>query len=220
MPSTHRLRFITVALAVALGVVLGVQAGAGASATPRSSPLAQAIRSGVLRPVPGAHVRPATVSADSFGPYEIVSAMPAASTANGCLDADTNTMSHNGTIVQFWSCIGASNQLWYFTEDGSGVCSGCYLIQNADSGRYLDADTNTIHEDGTVVQLWDYTGSQANQLWFIYTHADQFDDTTWYAIENDSSGRVLDANLNTLPANGTRVQLWDFLGNGNQYWRP
>jgi hypothetical protein len=40
------------------------------------------------------------------------------------------------------------------------------VIQNGQSGRVLDADTGTLNQDGTRVQLWDKNGQQ-NQKWTV-----------------------------------------------------
>ena len=37
-------------------------------------------------------------------------------------------------------------------------------------------------------------------------------------IINVQSNRCLDADLNTIGSNGTKLQLWDCLGNPNQKW--
>ena len=39
-----------------------------------------------------------------------------------------------------------------------------------------------------------------------------------YTIHNRYSGRCLDADLNTINANGTKVQLWDCNGSAQQIW--
>jgi hypothetical protein len=40
----------------------------------------------------------------------------------------------------------------------------------------------------------------------------------WEEIVNDYSGRCLDADLNTIGGNGTKVQLWDCNGQSQQQW--
>jgi hypothetical protein len=81
------------------------------------------------------------------------------------------------------------------------------LFVDQASGRCLDADTNTIGDNGTTVQLWDCWGGD-NQQW--YRDGRQ--------IRNRASGRCLDADTNTIGDNGTTVQLWDCWGGDNQQW--
>lgn len=133
-----------------------------------------------------------------------------------CLDADLNTLGGNGTKVQLWTCIRfpddtvPANQAWFITE----IPEGYYRFQNAASGRYLDADLNTINRNGTKIQLWDYMPGGQNQ-WFDVTVIPE----GFLRIQNVYSGRYLDADLNTLGRNGTVVQLWDFVGGAtNQWW--
>ena len=90
-------------------------------------------------------------------------------------------------------------------------------IYNFDNYGALDADTETIRENGTSIALWDDAGADAsNQQWsFAYT-----DTTGLYKLVNNASGRVLDADSDTIGDNGTHVQLWDDLGTDqdNQLW--
>jgi hypothetical protein len=40
-----------------------------------------------------------------------------------------------------------------------------------------------------------------------------------YTWQSSYSGRCLDADLNTIGGNGTKVHLWDYIGNApNQWW--
>jgi predicted RNA-binding protein len=135
---------------------------------------------------------------------------------NRCLDADLNTIGGNGTKVQLWDCLGSihSNQDWWFETTS---VPHAYRIHSGYNNRCLDADLNTIGGNGTKVQLWDCLGDgQTNQLWAIY--ATRF--TGIYQVASFHGGRCLDADLSTIGGNGTKVQLWDCLGDGqtNQDW--
>jgi|GEM_PF-1234168 hypothetical protein len=81
-------------------------------------------------------------------------------------------------------------------------------IQDAQSGRCLDADTATIGSNGTKVQLWDCWGGQ-NQNWQV---------TADGTIVNLQSHRCLDADTASMGSNGTKIQLWDCWGGQNQRW--
>src|SRR5579884_2261488 len=86
-------------------------------------------------------------------------------------------------------------------------------IQDAQSGRCLDADTATIGSNGTKVQLWDCWGGQ-NQRWHLNLVPGRNTNIT-----NSQSLRCLDADTATIGANGTKVQLWDCWGGQNQNWQ-
>lgn len=133
-----------------------------------------------------------------------------------CLDADLNTIGGNGTKVQLWDCISfpdgtvPANQAWFITQ----IPEGFYRFQSAASGRYIDADLNTINRNGTKIQLWDFVPGGQNQWFDVTTIPEQF-----LRIQNVHSGRYLDADFDTLRRNGTVVQLWDFVGGAtNQWW--
>jgi len=81
-------------------------------------------------------------------------------------------------------------------------------IVNSQSNRCLDADTGSIGNNGTKVQLWSCWGGQ-NQSWTVNSNG---------TITNDQGGRCLDADTNTIGSNGTIVQLWDCTGGQNQSW--
>ena len=90
---------------------------------------------------------------------------------------------------------------------------GPYQLRSSFNSRCLDADTNTIGGNGTKVQLWDCLGGgQYNQYWRLSStgFAGVYRITSYY------NGRCLDADYGTIADNGTRVQLWDCLGD-NQY---
>jgi hypothetical protein len=181
------------------------------SAAPgRPAPMSAVTDSGVLTREPVA--KPAAAAAAKIRNF-----------AGGrVLDADTNTIGGNGTKVQLWDDYGAgqTNQWWSF---GATDVPGVYKIYNNDGGRVLDADTNTLGGNGTVVQLWeDLGGSQRNQFWALTDtgYHDAGTGNELYKWVSYASGRVLDADTNTLGGNGTKVQLWDDYGVGqyNQDW--
>lgn len=82
-------------------------------------------------------------------------------------------------------------------------------IANNGGGRCLDADTATIKNNGTKIQLYD-CWSGKNQQW-RYNSIDG-------NILNVQSGRCLDADTATIGQNGTKVQLYDCWGGNNQRW--
>jgi ABC-type sugar transport system substrate-binding protein len=78
--------------------------------------------------------------------------------------------------------------------------------------RCLDADTATINQNGTKVQLWDCWGGD-NQKWQVLPG-----NGVVHMIKNVQSGRCLDADTATMNQNGGKVQLWDCWGGDNQQW--
>jgi hypothetical protein len=130
-----------------------------------------------------------------------------------CLDADLGTIVNNGTIVQLWDCLSGNqnqNQTWRIDPSGA--------IVNLQSHRCLDADLGSIGTNGTKVQLWDCLGGQ-NQNWNWPGFAPG-SGISGSAIANGQSQQCLDADLGTIGANGTKVQLWACFGGPpqNQFW--
>jgi hypothetical protein len=72
-----------------------------------------------------------------------------------CLDDGAGL---NGSRVFLAPCNGSSHQRW------NGLPGGGDVWVNTGSGRCLDADTGTIGQEGTKVQVWDCVGL-ANQIW-------------------------------------------------------
>jgi hypothetical protein len=153
------------------------------------------------------------MAASQDGPYYLVNQ------ANGrCLDAAAQYNGANGTPIQLWDCYPPSqtNQMWYrvWVDDYH-----FQLVSAVAGNRCLDAYSMHI-TNGTPLQLWDCLGpNQGNQIWSIrYT-----DVAGIYSIWGLASSRVVDADAGRggLNSNGTKVQLWDYIGGAqtNQRWR-
>ncbi|MEF2530045.1 MULTISPECIES: ricin-type beta-trefoil lectin domain protein [Streptomyces] len=77
------------------------------------------------------------------------------------------------------------------------------------SNRCLDADTNTINNDGGRAQVWDCNHA-ANQRWILEPNG---------ALRVDfNNNKCLDADTNTINDNGAKVQLWTCNGQPQQQW--
>jgi hypothetical protein len=77
-------------------------------------------------------------------------------------------------------------------------------IVNVTSGRTLDADTGTINEDGTIVQLYGRSATDTpNRQWLILPAGGGK-----FSIVKVQSLRFLDADTGTINADGTKVQLY------------
>ena len=119
-----------------------------------------------------------------------------------CLDADLGTIGANGTKVGLWDCWGGQNQKWQLNTDGT--------IVNLQSHRCLDADLGTIGANGGKVQLWDCWGGQnPHQKWAWLVAGDHSGGVGGVYLWNLQSNTCLDADLGTIGANGTKVQLWE-----------
>jgi hypothetical protein len=81
----------------------------------------------------------------------------------------------------------------------------------------LDADTGTIQQDGTKVQLYGSAPDKmTNRQWNI-----QRAQGDSYFIVNVQSNRLLDADTGTIAVDGTTVQLYGQEGkeNPNRQWK-
>jgi hypothetical protein len=81
---------------------------------------------------------------------------------------------------------------------------------NDRSKRCLDAALQSIHRNGTTIQLWDCNG-QMQQRWLAPLSGRG-------EIRNLASDRCLDAALQSIDRNGTLVQLWECNGGDQQLW--
>ncbi|WP_414937680.1 RICIN domain-containing protein [Amycolatopsis sp. cmx-11-51] len=161
-------------------------------------------------------LRPVKVHGAGFSAQQQAYRLGPASDESRCLDADLSTINGNGTKVQLWTCLAnpdesiPANQAWYVTQ----IPEGHFRFQSVHSGRYLDADLNSINRNGTKVQLWDFMPGASNQ-WFSVTENPE----GYLRLKNVRSGRYLDADLNTAGRDGGVVRLRDFLaGAKNQWW--
>jgi hypothetical protein len=137
--------------------------------------------------------KPATRAAPAIPP------MIRSKLSGRCLDADLTGISHNGTLVQLWTCNGQSQQRW-----SQGVNSE---VLSYASGRCLDADLLTIGANGTRIQLWDCNFENQQKFWYA-------GDTFRVAY----NGKCLDADTWTSNQDGGKVQLWDCNGSIQQEW--
>jgi hypothetical protein len=96
---------------------------------------------------------------------------------------------------------------------------GYYYLQNLDGGSSacLDANLNTLPANGTRVQMWGCNG-RGNQNWWLHAAGYTWNGYPIFTITSGLVGPCLDGNANTLPANGTRVQMWACNGWSNQRW--
>ena len=123
-----------------------------------------------------------------------------------CVDADTNTIGHDGTRVQLWGCNDEPQQHWTFYTDGT--------IRSSYGGKCLDADTNTINRNGTKVQLWGCNGALQQKWRFVPGVS-----VRSRRVISRYSGRCLDADTNTIGRDGSVVQLWDCNSQSQQDFR-
>jgi hypothetical protein len=130
-----------------------------------------------------------------------------------CLDADYGTLHDKSTKVQMWACNSTSHQHWVFHLVDAGLST--YTITNVGAdNKCLDADSGTINHNGTIVHLYPCNNWEGQQ-WGIYptSNADV------YVLQNEASGRYLDAATEKAGQNGDPVQLWDPSPGGSQRWQ-
>ncbi|GAB3138145.1 hypothetical protein GCM10027290_05230 [Micromonospora sonneratiae] len=104
------------------------------------------------------------------------------------------------------------------SKPGEATANASYFYQyvrNYHGGQCLDGDRNTIPRNGSKVQLWACNG-WTNQAW-IFTQVSGLP-TGYYTIRNYYGGQCLDGDRNTIPRNGSIVQLWACNGWTNQVW--
>ncbi|MGI5216146.1 RICIN domain-containing protein [Plantactinospora sp. CA-290183] len=93
-------------------------------------------------------------------------------------------------------------------SEARSAVAASYLFQyvrNRHGGQCLDGDRNTIPANGARVQLWACNG-WTNQAW-IFTSVSGYP-VGYYRVQNYHGRQCLDGDRNTIPANGSRVQLW------------
>ncbi|BDI32484.1 hypothetical protein CCAX7_45350 [Capsulimonas corticalis] len=123
--------------------------------------------------------------------------------------------SGNNTPIQLWPYSGSNNQKWWLHNLGNGY----YSIRTYDPsmpgniGRSLDA-TGCSGADGTVIQLYDYSGAGCQQ-WSITQTSGSFCSIATSNAKSDGSHDVLDGNGCT-GADGTRISLWSWGGGSCQ----
>ncbi len=91
-----------------------------------------------------------------------------------------------------------------------------FQVQNEWSGRCLDAKSAEFDKNGATIQLWDCDGNYTEGF-SITANAEGY-----LRFQNATNGRYLEASKHTgAGANGTKIQLWDFVAGGsNQWWLP
>lgn len=111
-----------------------------------------------------------------------------------------------GGNLQQWEDVNQSSGQWKLISVGGGgiLSDGTYLIQNRNSGLYLDVDANLINQDGANVQQWQLYNT-VNQK-FTLTNLG----SNTYSIISVASGKSLDVS-GASTANGANVQQWAYV---------
>jgi pectinesterase len=119
----------------------------------------------------------------------------------------TNASTTNGTAIQQWNYVGATNQQFTINDVGNGY----YDIVNVNSGKCLDV-TNSSTANGAIVQQWGYAGGTNQQWQIISTSGGNFE------ILNRNSGKCLDVTGQST-SNGAAIQQYTFANGANQLWQ-
>lgn len=156
----------------------------------------------------------AAVGINAIPPGSAVYQLRSAANTSLCLDADTNGGGVNGNKVQLYTCLGTSqpNQFWW---PRSGV-TWTELVNAKYQTKCLDADNSGGIHNGVKIQLWDCfnnSSTHANQWWLFGPG-----DNASYTTLPNLAGLVLDAATQTI-GNGGKVQLWQYNGGSQQFWR-
>jgi non-reducing end alpha-L-arabinofuranosidase len=114
-----------------------------------------------------------------------------------CLD-DPGGNSANGTQLQIYTCNGTAAQV--FSVQGGGMI-------DAPGGQCADVAGDDNGGDGTAVQLWNCQAYAIDQHWYHNANGSL-----------ETLGRCLDI-IGDSTAVGTKVELWDCNGGGNQVWQ-
>lgn len=123
-----------------------------------------------------------------------------------CLDVRDWSKS-DGASIQVWSDTDGQNQVFKLTR----LESGFYRIENAWSGKSIDADSGRIVPGGRI-QQWQTMDNNKNQEWYI---AEQSGGA--YLLQNVATGLALDLKwgqavngqeIDAYTANGTMAQSW------------
>lgn len=88
--------------------------------------------------------------------------------------------------------------------------NGVYKITNANSGKVLDVQYESLSNGGNIYQHT-FVG-KANQVWRIQPTGDGY-----FTITNWNSGKVAEVAGASL-SNGGNIQQWDYVGGENQKW--
>lgn len=91
------------------------------------------------------------------------------------------------------------------------IPEGYYSITSCLTGKALDAAEHST-EQGSNVQVWDYSFGQKNQLWYLKNEGNN-----WYSIRNANSGLALDVT-SASKDNGANVQQWSCNLTDAQLW--
>jgi hypothetical protein len=126
------------------------------------------------------------------------------------MDADDDTVGHNGGKVQTFGCNGQRYQDWYL--DSTDV-RGLFRIRTVVNGRCLDAD-NTGGLTVRRLQVWDCLGpGQLNQYWWLVAEPNG---RTRFV--SDWNGQCMQAD--DVWANSEDLQLYDCLDTPQELWWP
>lgn len=132
--------------------------------------------------------------------------------SRGALRGNPDEISRNGGAVDQWDPRGGGHwTVWILHPVGDGY----YVIENFASGRVLDAQEETIKDNGTKVLLFSRHG-QGNPQWLPNQQWRFEGGSRFFRIVNRKSGRVIDIDLYKIARNGTPAKLFDWNGGRHQ----
>lgn len=158
--------------------------------------------------------------ANGDGTYQITTAV---SQDKSCVGVASGSTEWGANIVA-WTRDGSLNQSWYMVEVGTvpsekvetpPVSEGYYMIQNVNSGLYMEV-AGALETNGTNVQQWGAYGPASHNTWKLkYAGNDYY---YLYSQIADGNTYLLDV-ANNNASNKTNVQIWVATGADAQLFK-
>lgn len=105
-------------------------------------------------------------------------------------------------------------QLQLYTGPAADPDHPAYQIRSGWTDRCLEPELAKLFVNGAATHLDDCAGAAA-QAFYVTKNPEGF-----YRFQNIVDKHYLEASLDTIGANGTKVQLWEFVAGGrNQWWQ-
>jgi len=125
----------------------------------------------------------------------------------------------NGTKLQLWDLNKSTAQQFRFVFAGSPMT---FYIENPMSGRFLDASSSNIKQNGCPIQLWDTHGGE-NQKW-VLTYAKKWQlppQNQNFHIKSAYSNKYWDIGGTGAETNqnGKDFKLWDLDGGSDRMFK-
>ncbi len=115
----------------------------------------------------------------------------------------------NGGNIQQWEDADQISGQWKLIKEDESYLDGTYLLQNRNSGLYLDVDDAHITEDGANIQQWEFSNNESQEFQIKYVGDGA------YSIINVKSGKSVEIKDGSYD-NGANVQQGEYTGIAQQ----